>query len=946
VTLLHDEKRLVERRAAAAGGLEPLAASLAGDLEPLLAREVFIPPEKARLSRLGGRCPRDATMLEFDPWSPRRHRCPACGELYADEAHYRWWIMGYQLWLAERALHAALLHALGGDSRHARLADRILEGYAEAYLRYPNSDNVLGPGRPFFSTYLESIWLLQLAVALSLRESCGLAPSLGGTVRERVIAPSAELIASYDEGDSNRQVWNNAALVAAARLLDRGEMGERALFGESGLTGHLERALLADGSWYEGDNYHLFAHRGLWYGVAMADTAGVELRAPLVARFEEGFATPFLTALPDMTFPARRDSQYGVSLRQWRFAELAELGLVRRDDRRLRGALHDLYGPTATRGETGRARSTAEAERNFPGTALTRADLGWRSLLYARETLPALDATPSGSVLLRHQGLAVFRRDRGRVYAALDYGHSGGGHGHPDRLNVLLVDGDVRWLDDMGTGSYVDPSLHWYRSTLAHNAPLVDGRSQEPVHGALRAHEEQEAAGWVEAGVDGIAPGARFVRTLVVMTDYLVDELRWSAPPGSVVDLPIHGDGELHGVGRWTAAVPVGGAAREDGFSFLSDVAVAAATDVVAARLDAAAPGGAAARATAWVFASSPAEWWRARAPGPPGAGERRFHLLRMHGAEGTVTTVWSWRGAVAAASRSEGRLSVALAGGARHEHARAEGGWRVTVDQAGGHRLIELGGRQGESTDEEAGSGRGATARGRTPLDPVAGAPPQLHDGAVDAGVHHPSIATVGRNARHPVVLSLGPSHYRRSELSWIDAGRPTAEVSLRVDGTTLVVDVAVRKDGELMFAPRRDDNPLDNEHPDVNSDGVQLYVAWPDASRASGWRRGAWLLVPEGQCPPAVRTTAIASSDDVGLRAEWSARPGGYLLRCAVPLDGAPGGPHPVRLDVLVNEISPERERRRGQLVLSGASGEFVYLRGDRQPAERHLSFMVVDG
>ena len=52
----------------------------------------------------------------------------------------------------------------------------------------------------------------------------------------------------------------------------------------------------------------------------------------LVARFDEAFATPFVTALPDFTFPSRRDSQYAVSLRQWRFAELAELGVVRRPD--------------------------------------------------------------------------------------------------------------------------------------------------------------------------------------------------------------------------------------------------------------------------------------------------------------------------------------------------------------------------------------------------------------------------------------------------------------------------------------------------------------------------------------------------------------------------------------------------------------------------------------
>jgi hypothetical protein len=52
------------------------------------------------------------------------------------------------------------------------------------------------------------------------------------------------------------------------------------------------------------------------------------------------------------------------------------------------------------------------------------------------------------------------------------------------------------------------------------------------------------------------------------------------------------------------------------------------------------------------------------------------------------------------------------------------------------------------------------------------------------------------------------------------------------------------------------------------------------------------------------------------------------------------------PVALDVIVNEMPPWRERRRGQLVLSGGGDEHVYLRGDRQPVERLLPFLLADG
>jgi hypothetical protein len=46
---------------------------------------------------------------------------------------------------------------------------------------------------------------------------------------------------------------------------------------------------------------------------------------------------------------------------------------------------------------------------------------------------------------------------------------------------------------------------------------------------------------------------------------------------------------------------------------------------------------------------------------------------------------------------------------------------------------------------------------------------------------------------------------------------------------------------------------------------------------------------------------------------------------------------------LDVLVNETVPGRERRRGQLVLSGGRGEFVYLRGDRHDPTSALLFDI---
>ncbi|HET9012705.1 MAG TPA: hypothetical protein VFN38_12860, partial [Gemmatimonadaceae bacterium] len=57
----------------------------------------------------------------------------------------------------------------------------------------------------------------------------------------------------------------------------------------------------------------------------------------------------------------------------------------------------------------------------------------------------------------------------------------------------------------------------------------------------------------------------------------------------------------------------------------------------------------------------------------------------------------------------------------------------------------------------------------------------------------------------------------------------------------------------------------------------------------------------------------------------------------------DEVAAGAVPFALDVVVNETAPGRERRRGQLVLSGGAGDFVYLRGDRHSMDRALDFLV---
>jgi hypothetical protein len=72
---------------------------------------------------------------------------------------------------------------------------------------------------------------------------------------------------------------------------------------------------------------------------------------------------------------------------------------------------------------------------------------------------------------------------------------------------------------------------------------------------------------------------------------------------------------------------------------------------------------------------------------------------------------------------------------------------------------------------------------------------------------------------------------------------------------------------------------------------------------------------------------TSLVANGPVPAVRAE--SMPDGWRMELQWPLADLP--PDSFVFDLVVNERPPERERRRGQLVLSGGQGR-GYLRGDR--------------
>jgi hypothetical protein len=889
VTIEEIEARKV---AAATGDLRILLDRLVARAEPVVARMPAIPRVKAVLSKDGGVCPQCSAPLDFDPASPDRHRCSACGNVASGDHHHGHWARAQHLWLAERAAHLATVAVLTDARPAADRARAILAEYFTLYFELPNRDNVLGPSHLFFSTYLESIWVLNYVAAAHLLRERGWLTDEEIEAVNAILDEAATLIGEFDEGLSNRQTWNSAALTAIAAWFGDEELAQTTITGRHGLLGHLTDGFGDDGMWLEGENYHLFAIRGLLLGLHWARYLGGDLLSDprLAESLGRALMAPASTALPDFTFPARKDSRYGVSLAHPAYLESWEVGLALLGEDAppmLPAWLEALYRQKAASAQTYDAylHDAGEVARS----KTERTDLSWWALLAMQ---PALVSDGDGSVplelsseLLPTQGVAVLRQhDR---YVALDCGSTGDGHGHPDRLH-LTVHAGVPWLADPGTGSYVTRDLFWYRSTLAHNAPRVDGAAQPDGDARWVAFDDQGDWGWA------VAEFARLRRTVIHGPDWLLDVFE-SGDAGSV-ELPWHLDGTV------TVETPGSWAPSELASEWVTDPAQfqpAAGGDVV---LRAESEG----RTVRLLLVGGTVI--RAEGPGRPGGSRRNFYVVRATSPTRLVG-VLDFVGTVETVIVGPDRIEVVTPSGA------------TTVRLAAGSATVKT---------TTGGASLGGQIPAPAPHKPLLSERPIRVEGQAARVDEPPPLdgSLDGFDTSYPLELA-DETHYYRSEEPYDGPETFSATAFVNWDSEHFFLAVDVTKP-EVISRPR--DAPplrLDNEPDDIHSDGIQVYYQVTDG----GPRRG-WLIRPSGDGSLVARSIPGSPAELTAVTGASVATAGGYAITVALP---CPELAHPpeggrVSFDLCINEMKTGRVRRAGQLAWGGARG-WIYLRGDRR-------------
>lgn len=465
--------------------------------DALLDRPVELPPRGGQWWHWYA-CKKDGARLRTV--SPTEHRCPVCGEVYSgwpyddvilDREHNR---------LSRGLRSLGLMYQLHGDRRYAERGREILLAYAERYTQYPlhniHGEEAVGGGRVGPQTLDESTWLIPMCQGADL-----LWDTLSEEDRRRaetgLFRPAAEVIRQHRIGIHNIQCWKNSAVGLVGLLLGDANLVADAVTSPHGFHQQIARGISADGQWYEGAwGYHFYTMSAVLPLAEAGERCGLGLYAYTAdGRSLRGlFDAPLDLAMPSLHLPAFNDSGLVNVRGQARHYELA---LARYGDPRYAAVI--------------------DPNRRS----------GLETLFAGVEPLPEPPVQARGSRNFPESGYAILEHGsvRDAAWLCLKYGPHGGGHGHPDKLNVSLHARGLLLGLDPGTAAYGVPiQREWFRATLAHNTLTVDEACQTPAEGTCLAFGTAPALGLsaVIGDAGPIYPGLTYRRAAALFGEDLV----------------------------------------------------------------------------------------------------------------------------------------------------------------------------------------------------------------------------------------------------------------------------------------------------------------------------------------------------------------------------------------------------------------------------------------
>lgn len=444
------------------------------------------------------------------------HVCPICKKVYTTERIKA----AYRTRLHDRANIAAMelgwAYAYTGDDRYAREAQRILLKFADDYPGYPPRHDRWGRtgifahlgGRRYAQSLDEAVGVINLCKGYDLtRTSKVWTDAQREHVEKDLFRPIADTLLFANLGINNHQTWFNAGLMCIASVLGDKALVEKVLTMKGGFRYQVEKSMGDNGFWYEGSMaYHNYALQAMLDIIDAGRRMGIPLHED--PRIKAMILAPLRYAYPNGTFPAINDSDSGHISSfngsfEWAWKLYGDPRFARAIAQGNEARLKELLGPDAKGG-------------------------------------PAIDTT---SANLPDAGLIALRRGSGpnATCVMVDYGEHGGGHGHFDKLNIVVYANGREWLLDPGRLTYSHKEYKtWVKETAAHNTVTLGGETQSKTTGKALWFQPQDQYAACATQTDLAYPGSVLTRYLLLADNILIDVYDVAADKPTQIDWFAH----------------------------------------------------------------------------------------------------------------------------------------------------------------------------------------------------------------------------------------------------------------------------------------------------------------------------------------------------------------------------------------------------------------------
>lgn len=458
---------------------------------------------------------------------------------------------------ADRARDLGLVYQITGDPAYMEKAKEILLAYADIYLTYEIHDKdgrtgaeASAGGRATSQGINEARWVVSLAWAYDLIYN-DLSEAEHTIIADQLLRPTADLIMLNNEGRHNHQTWYNTGVGIVGFVLNEKEYIWYALLKDDSSLGYqLDKSVTPDGMWYEGSmHYQFYVLRALLPLMEATHHAGFDVYEN--PQYKALFDFMVTYADPSLQLPTLHDGRV-VNLKDEDRHTYYEIAYARLGDPHYLPILNESH----------------------------RIDI--YALLYGVPELEEPVFTPWETQIYEQSNLVVLRSGEGEDSMQVTFNYMGynGGHSHADQLSMVFYGLGRPLGPDAGSIKYRVPAQEgWFKQTLAHNALVVDGVSQErAVPGQLIQFIAEDQLQLATVVNNELYPGVDLARTLMLNDDYLIDIYRANSEELHVYDWVYHNLGgfSTEDLDFQPLTVPLG---EVGGYDYLMDVQTVVSAD-------------------------------------------------------------------------------------------------------------------------------------------------------------------------------------------------------------------------------------------------------------------------------------------------------------------------------------------------------------------------------